>query len=82
MDRPNGGMQQMQLGSGRYSYVVNSWLQALVVQCLFPTLQYVVNSFKLPQDGIICVVNLGCSCGANALNVANIISTSFRTNGA
>jgi gibberellin A4 carboxyl methyltransferase len=49
---------------------------------LLPTLQYVVNCFKFPQDGIICVANLGCSCGANTLNVANIISISFHTNGA
>ncbi len=72
----------MQLGNGRYSCVLNSQMQALAIQCLLPTLQYVVNCFKLPQDGIICVVDLGCSCGANALNVANIISASFRTNGA
>ncbi len=82
MNRPNGGVQQMQLGSGRYSCALNSWMQALAIQHLFPTLQCVVNCFKLPQDGIIRVVDLGCSCGANALNVANIISTSFRTNGA
>jgi len=54
----------------------------LAIQHLFPTLQHVVNCSKLPQDGIICVASLGCSCGANALNVVNIISTSFRTNGA
>jgi len=72
----------MQLGSGRYSCALNSWMQALAIQRLLPTLKYVVNCFKLPQDGIIHVVDLGCSCGANALNVANIISTSFRTNGA
>jgi len=48
---------------------------------LLPTLQYVVNCFKFPQDGI-CVADLGCSCGASTLNVANIISISFRTNGA
>jgi len=54
----------------------------LAIQRLFPTLQHVVNCSKLPQDGIICVASLGCSCGANALNVVNIISTSFRTNGA
>jgi hypothetical protein len=82
MDRPNGGVQRMQPDSGRYSYAMNSWMQALVIQCLLPTLQYVVNCFKLPQDGIIRVANLGCSYGANALNVANIISTSFCTNGA
>jgi hypothetical protein len=82
MDRPNGGVQRMQPNSGRYSYAMNSWMQALVIQCLLPTLQYVVNCFKLPQDGIICVADLGCSYGANALNVANIISTSFCTNGA
>ncbi len=82
MDRPNGGMQQMQLGSGKYSYALNSWMQALAIQRLLPTLQYVVNCFKLPQDGIIHVADLGCSCGANTLNVVNIISTSFCTNGA
>ncbi len=48
----------------------------MAIQRLLPTLQYVVNCFKLPQDGIIHVVNLGCSCAAN------IISTSFCTNGA
>jgi len=79
MDRPNGGVQQI---SGRYSYALNSWMQALATQHLLPTLQYVVNCFKLPQDGIIRVADLGCSCGANVLNVANIISTSFHTNGA
>jgi hypothetical protein len=79
MDRPNGGVQQI---SGRYSYALNSWMQALAIQHLLPTLQYVVNCFKLPQDGIIHVADLGCSCGANVLNVANIISTSFHTNGA
>jgi hypothetical protein len=72
----------MQPGSGRYSYELNSWMQALAIQRLLPTLQCVVNCFKLLQDGIIHVVDLGCSCGANALNVANIISTSFCTNGA
>jgi hypothetical protein len=82
MDRPNGGMQQMQPCSGRYSYVMNSWMQALTIQHLLPTLQHVVNCFKLPQDGIIHVADLGCSCGANTLNVANIISISFHTNGA
>jgi hypothetical protein len=82
MDRPNGGVQRMQPGSGRYSYVLNSWLQALAIQRLLPTLQDVVNCFKLPQDGIIRVVDLGCSCGANAFNIANIISISFHTNGA
>ncbi len=72
----------MQPGSGRYSYVLNSWMQALAIQRLLPTLQYVINCFKLLQDGIIYVANLGCSCGANTLNVTNIISTGFRTNGA
>jgi len=72
----------MQLGSGRYSYALNSWMQALTIQHLLPTLQYVVNCFKLPQDGIIHVADLKCSYGANALNVANIISISSRTNGA
>jgi len=47
-----------------------------------PNLQHVVNCFKLPQDGIIRVADLGYSYGANSLNVANIISTSFCTNGA
>ncbi len=70
----------MQPGSGKYNYAMNSWMQALVIQCLFPTLQYVVNCFKLHQDGIICVVDLGCFYGANAFNVANIISISFFTN--
>jgi hypothetical protein len=82
MDRPNGGVQRMQHDSGKYSYAMNSWMQALAIQRLLPTLQYVVNCFKLPQDGIIRVFDLGCSYGANALNVANIISTSFCTNGA
>jgi hypothetical protein len=72
----------MQPGSGRYSYAMNSWTQALVIQCLLPTLQYVINCFKPPQDGIIRVANLGCSYGANAINVANIIFTSFCRNGA
>jgi hypothetical protein len=40
------------------------------------------NCFKLPQDGIICVASLGCSCGANTFNVGNIISIGFCTNGA
>jgi hypothetical protein len=66
----------MQPSNGRYSYALNSWMQALAIQRLLPTLQYVVNCFKLPQDGIIHVVDLGCSCAAN------IISTSFCTNGA
>jgi hypothetical protein len=57
-------------------------MQALAIQRLLPTLQYVVNCFKLPQDGIIRVADLGCSCDANTLHVANIISTNFRTNGA
>jgi hypothetical protein len=82
MDTPNGRVQGMQPSTGRYNYAINSWMQALVIQCLFPTLQYVVNCFKLPQDGIIRVADLGCFYGANALNVANIISTSFCTNGA
>ncbi len=43
MGRPNGGMQQMQPDSGRYNYAMNSRMQALVIQCLLPTLQYVVN---------------------------------------
>jgi hypothetical protein len=82
MDRPNGGVQRMQPGIGRHSYALNSWIQALAIQRLLPTLQYIVNCFKLPQDGIIRVADLGCSCGANVLNVANIISASFHTNGA
>jgi hypothetical protein len=57
-------------------------MQALAIQHLLPTLQYVVNCFKFPQDGIIHVADLGPSCGAKALNVANIISTSFCTIGA
>ncbi len=60
----------MQHGSGRYSYALNSWMQVLAIQCLPPTLQYVVNCSKLPQDGTIHVVDLGCYCGANVLNVA------------
>jgi len=39
MDRPNGEVQQMQHGSGRYSYALNSWMQALAMQRLLPTLQ-------------------------------------------
>jgi len=58
MDRPNGGVQSMQRGSGRYSYALNSWMQALAIQHLLPTLQYVVNCSKLPQDGIIHVAIL------------------------
>ncbi len=50
----------MQPSNGRYSYALNSWMQALAIQRLLPTLQYVVNCFKLPQDGIIDVVDLGC----------------------
>jgi hypothetical protein len=69
MDRPNGGVQRMQLGSGRYSYVMNSWMQALAIEHLLPTLQYVVKCFKLTQDGIIRVVGLGCSCGATFLKL-------------
>ncbi len=38
--------------------------------------------FQIPQDGIIHVVDLGCPCGANTLNVANIISIRFHTNAA
>jgi hypothetical protein len=37
MDRPNGGVQRMQPSNGRYSYAMNSWMQALVIQCLLPT---------------------------------------------
>jgi len=42
-------------------------MQALAIQRLLPD---VVNCFKLPQDGIIHVADLGCSCGANTFNVA------------
>ncbi len=48
----------MQHGSGRYSSALNSWMQALAIQHLLPTLQYVVNCSKLPQDGIIHVAIL------------------------
>jgi len=72
----------MQFGTGEFSYTLNSRMQALAFQRLHPMLQDVVNHFKLPQDGIIRVVDLGCSIGANTLNVANVISSSLFTNGA
>jgi len=82
MERPKVGIQRMQSGSGESSYTLNSKIQALTLQRLHPMLQDVVNHFKLPQDGIIRVADLGCSIGANTLNVANVISSSLFTNGA
>ncbi|CAM6039785.1 unnamed protein product [Sphagnum compactum] len=72
----------MQSGTGEFSYTLNSRVQALALQRLHPMLQDVINHFKLPQDGIIRVADLGCSIGANTLNVANVISSGLSTNGA
>jgi len=82
MESPNVGVQRMQSGTGEFSYTLNSRMQALALQRLHPMLQDVVDHFKLPQDGIIRVADLGCSIGANTLNVANVISSSLFTNGA
>jgi hypothetical protein len=82
MERPKVGVQRMQSGIGESSYTLNSRIQALSFQRVQPMLQDVVNHFKLPQDGIIRVADLGCSIGANTLNVANVISSSLFTNGA
>jgi hypothetical protein len=82
MERPKVGVQRMQSGIGESSYTLNSRIQALSFQRVQPMLQDVVNHFKLPQDGIVRVADLGCSIGANTLNVANVISSSLFTNGA
>ncbi len=82
MERPKVGVQRMQSGTGEFNYTLNSRMQALALQRLHPMLQDEINHFKLPQDGIIRVADLGCSIGANTLNVANIISSSLSTNGA
>jgi len=38
MDRPNGGVQQMQPGSGKYSYAMNSWMQSSGYAMFIPNL--------------------------------------------
>jgi hypothetical protein len=82
MESPKVGVQQLQSGTGEFSYTLNSQMQALALQRVHPMLQDVINHFKLPQNGIMHVADLGCSIGANTLNVANVISSSLFTNGA
>jgi hypothetical protein len=41
--------------NGTHSYVLNSSVQSLAIQCLHPILKDAINHFKLPKDGSIRV---------------------------